>query len=279
MASIKSIRFNQNFHPFTEGQTFNFGDRSIVLLAGDQGCGKSTLLHMISNYDKYTKDFTMTKEMEKILENDIKRANIGGGNMTLNKFKDQSFNKNKLSYDIEFGDGVIEDMVIVDTVTHNPQVMNDVSISTDRQYNLINQYLKKAYDEKIIPDEFIGKLIEFTDLSKKNATNYIKDGLAIPELDILTARMKSHGQAIIPLLDSILKYENSILLIDEPENGLSIRSQYRLIDNMKKASKTCQIIVATHSMFLIEEFNEVFSLEHNRILSGSDFIKTQKELK
>lgn len=54
---------------------------------------------------------------------------------------------------------------------------------------------------------------------------------------------------------------------------LTITNQFKLIKEIKNAVKrNCQFVIATHCYPLINEFN-VISLEHNKQMKDSDFIK------
>jgi predicted ATPase len=86
---------------------------------------------------------------------------------------------------------------------------------------------------------------------------------------------QSHGQVMLPLL--LTKKEKGLTyFIDEPEAGLSIRSQYELLKHIKEVGKDTQLIIATHSLVLIQEIGEVLSLEHKRWMPSQEFIESQK---
>ena len=94
---------------------------------------------------------------------------------------------------------------------------------------------------------------------------------------IVQSHFASHGETILPLMEHITTEKDRLIMIDEPESGLSIRSQYKLVGFFKKAVKNnCQLLVATHSMAVIESFDEVFNLEIMKYQSSEDFIKSQK---
>ncbi len=96
----------------------------------------------------------------------------------------------------------------------------------------------------------------------------------------LSLKWSSHGEAMNAVLMSKLKSFQGILLIDEPESGLSIRSQFALADTFRAAQERgCQLIVATHSIILMEAAKDVYSLEHLRWMKADEFIATQKEPK
>lgn len=90
----------------------------------------------------------------------------------------------------------------------------------------------------------------------------------------LATYYKSHGEVMeLFVISALLKASNSVIFLDEPESGLSITNQFKLVDAVNAAVKNnCQLFIATHSYILIKSFN-VISLEHNKQLSGVDFLK------
>ena len=94
----------------------------------------------------------------------------------------------------------------------------------------------------------------------------------------LTTRFHSHGEIIESfVIDPLLKAKDSVIFIDEPESGLSITNQFKLISAINKAVKNgCQIFIATHCYPLIENYN-VISLEHLEQMSGKEFINKLKD--
>lgn len=97
----------------------------------------------------------------------------------------------------------------------------------------------------------------------------------------LASRFQSHGEVLEKfIIGPILRAKKCVILLDEPESGLSITNQLKLIDAINIAIKNeCQFFIATHCYPLIEKF-DVISLEHNKQMKGTDFIKTiQKQFK
>ncbi len=86
---------------------------------------------------------------------------------------------------------------------------------------------------------------------------------------------KSHGEVMLPLL-LCAKEKGKTYFIDEPEAGLSIRSQYKLFNHFKKTAKHNQLFIATHSIILMQEIGEVLSLEHKKWMPAAEFIESQK---
>ena len=88
--------------------------------------------------------------------------------------------------------------------------------------------------------------------------------------------IKSHGQVMLPLILSTSNESGKSIFIDEPESGLSIRSQYTIAKHFKEISKNNQLIIATHSIILMQEVGEVYSLEDRVWMKSEEFIEKQK---
>lgn len=95
----------------------------------------------------------------------------------------------------------------------------------------------------------------------------------------LLSRWKSHGEVLVNFtVNAISKAENCVVLLDEPELGLSIRNQYRLVEEIRKATERgVQFIIATHCYVLIDQFDLVISLEHGKYMSGEKFLNLNRE--
>lgn len=95
----------------------------------------------------------------------------------------------------------------------------------------------------------------------------------------LLSLFRSHGEVLQELIiNPILKAKDCVILLDEPESGLSITNQFKLISAINKAVEmNCQFFIATHCYPLIEQF-EVVSLEHRKQMTGIDFIKKVSKL-
>jgi len=93
----------------------------------------------------------------------------------------------------------------------------------------------------------------------------------------MMSRFQSHGEILEKyIINPLLKAKDCIIFLDEPESGLSITNQFKLIKTIKKAAKNnCQIFMATHCYPLILEFN-VISLEHSELMTGKEFINKVK---
>ena len=96
----------------------------------------------------------------------------------------------------------------------------------------------------------------------------------------LKSRFASHGEIMQQFtVDALKQAKNSVVLLDEPESGLSITNQFKLIKRIKEAVENgCQLFIATHCYPLIQEF-DVISLEHQQKYSGAEFINLVKDSK
>lgn len=93
----------------------------------------------------------------------------------------------------------------------------------------------------------------------------------------IAAIWSSHGETMRAVHSKIDTEKNALFMIDEPEAGLSLRSQYELIEKIKKAIENgCQFILATHSLVLMQEFGNIFDLEKMEYTTFDDFVSRQK---
>jgi len=104
------------------------------------------------------------------------------------------------------------------------------------------------------------------------------EDIGIGYVGSIMSRFKSHGEVLkMYTVDCLKKVKDSVILLDEPEAGLSLRNQYRIWDEVSKASeRKCQIVIATHSLVIIQAAEDVLSLEHGKWMKSGDFISTQK---
>lgn len=92
---------------------------------------------------------------------------------------------------------------------------------------------------------------------------------------------RSHGETNMDMfVHDFAEKKNEIILLDEPDQALSIRSIYRLFKIFEKMiANGCQIIAAVHSQTLMELVDEIYSVEHRKWMTCSEFLKTQRRPK
>lgn len=87
---------------------------------------------------------------------------------------------------------------------------------------------------------------------------------------------KSHGEQNRAVLDNMADAKDSVIIMDEPDMALSLRSIYGLIKMLGKLTDAGnQIIMAVHNPVLIEHFPLVLSLEHRAWIPSDVFIESQ----
>lgn len=83
----------------------------------------------------------------------------------------------------------------------------------------------------------------------------------------------SHGQANLAMIKGLDKAADCIVMVDEPDSALSIRSCMKLVAQLKNLEqRSAQVIAAVHNPVVIQAFDEVYSLEHRLWLTGSEFM-------
>ena len=94
------------------------------------------------------------------------------------------------------------------------------------------------------------------------------------DLYAITDRFKSHGEALFPIIDHCKTMENMIILLDEPDSGISIKNQKKLVESFNKAVKNnCQLIIVTHSYVLIKAYEDIFDMDIKKWLKSNDYLK------
>jgi len=105
-----------------------------------------------------------------------------------------------------------------------------------------------------------------------------REGYMSQTLFLMGTNQESHGETMKGCLDVFLKIKGSLIIFDEPETALSLKSQYEYLKKLNKFSKENQILMATHSKVFIEESEEVYDLEKKKWMSGEDYIKKIKKI-
>jgi predicted ATPase len=84
---------------------------------------------------------------------------------------------------------------------------------------------------------------------------------------------KSHGETNIAMLNSLREAADCLVMMDEPDMALSIRTCQLLVKRLKElVDRGGQVIAAVHNPIVIQAFKDVLSLEHGRWMPSKDFI-------
>jgi len=90
----------------------------------------------------------------------------------------------------------------------------------------------------------------------------------------IASHFMSHGQTLYPILEHIGEVKDKLVLIDEPESGISLSNQCKLIKALDTAVKNnCQIILATHSYTFMRNAHEIFDLDSKKWVKSERYLK------
>ena len=84
--------------------------------------------------------------------------------------------------------------------------------------------------------------------------------------------VESHGETREGVLLSVLSNEFDMLILDEPEQGLSLRNQLKYLNKLKETGKP--IIISTHSKTFIENVDEVFDVETMKWVNSNEYLNS-----
>lgn len=214
------------FHIFLEKEFFNIEFDPITIFYGDNGSGKSTLLNIIT--ETLNKNKKLISRRKPLVKSDY-------FDMYTNKCNYYLENNIPLGSKIIFSEDIFEN--ILSKRIENKEKNN-------QRQELEKQYMKYKYNP--INYSSLEDLSISVETRNKTQSKFIKS--RIEE----NAREFSNGQTSLEFFDKELK-EDSLYLLDEPENSLSPKFQIELIQLISELSRffKCQFVIATHSPFLL----------------------------
>lgn len=214
------------FHIFLEKEFFNIEFAPITIFYGDSGSGKSTLLNIIT--ETINTDKKVIDRRKPLVKSDY-------FDMYIAKCKYYLENNIPLGSKIIFSEDIFEN--ILSKRIENKEKNN-------KRQELEKQYMQYKYNP--INYSSLEDLSISVETRNKTQSKFIKS--RIEE----NAREFSNGQTSLEFFDKELK-ENSLYLLDEPENSLSPKFQIELIQLISELSRffKCQFVIATHSPFLL----------------------------
>lgn len=112
-------------------------------------------------------------------------------------------------------------------------------------------------------------------LSLPHMINPLEKSFINLSAQLFFAHEESHGESMIPTLKYILKNAvNSTIFMDEPETALSLKNQFWLVNEMIRSSheQNNQIIIATHALGIINNFEIIFDMETRKWVLKDDYI-------
>ncbi len=214
------------FHIFLEKEFFNIEFDPITIFYGDNGSGKSTLLNIIT--ETLNKDKKLISRRKPLVKSDY-------FDMYTDKCNYYLENNIPLGSKIIFSEDIFEN--ILSKRIENKEKNN-------QRQELEKQYMKYKYNP--INYSSLEDLSISVETRNKTQSKFIKSRIAE------NAREFSNGQTSLEFFDKELK-EDSLYLLDEPENSLSPKFQIELIQLISELSRffKCQFVIATHSPFLL----------------------------
>ena len=150
--------------------------------------------------------------------------------------------------------------------------------------NILVNYLKdsEVYDDDIIFEttEEEHKLLGI-DFESDLLKNIIKPNpesntFIIDTVNLLHSQEKSHGENNKMLLATLTPESGNVIILDEPENGLDLKSQFDLVEKIKDLRETKQIFVVTHNKIIIDAFITVYDLDRKIWTTSQELYKHLK---
>ena len=214
------------FHIFLEKEFFNIEFAPITIFYGDNGSGKSTLLNIIT--ETLNTDKKLISRRKPLVKSDY-------FDMYIAKCKYYLENNIPLGSKIIFSEDIFEN--ILSKRIENKEKNN-------QRQELEKQYMQYKYNP--INYSSLEDLSISVETRNKTQSKFIKSRIEENEREF------SNGQTSLEFFDKELK-EDSLYLLDEPENSLSPKFQIELIQLVSELSRffKCQFVIATHSPFLL----------------------------
>lgn len=277
MIYIKNIEFLKGYVPFDKNEKFVFED--VNLLVGDQGAGKSTLIHLLNN----VKNESIVREKAESMMmgkgsagpsrfmQDKGMLGVGVDGKITGSNSDGIFDDYTDIIKAEYDDNFDMNVHFLDTEAHNPRIKYTEYESKRPLLQELSTICREMYNG--VQDDEDKEVIRriFHKYSKEaNVQKQDVDG------NIINSH-RSHGETIMPMLEKLINVKNCVILLDEPETSLSVRSQYKIASIINKlAANGNQLFIATHSPIIMQAHGTVLSLEHNKWMSSGEFLDTQK---
>lgn len=196
---------------------------SITIFCGGNGCGKSTLLNIIA---------------EKLGASRKSRINKGNFfDIYVDECEYEMFNK---PYEIKMisSDDVFDYLLDVRAINANVNRRKDA---------LSREYINNKYSSKRSSITEYNDIKDSYDAKRKSMSNYVRERLV--NNNIIE---HSNGESALEFWEKEID-EESIYILDEPENSLSPMNQLKLKKFIEESARfyNCQFIISTHSPFLL----------------------------
>lgn len=224
---IERRRIFNNYYPigiFTNKELEEIKFDRITIFYGGNGSGKTTLLNIIS------------EKLESIRKSKLDKGSY------FDLYVD------KCSYEMSF-----EEPMEIKTITSDDvfDYLLDVrSINSNvnrRKERLSKEYMEAKFSSKNSSFDNYEEVKNAYDSKTKSMSRYVRDRLGNNNIV-----EQSNGESALLFWEREIK-EDSIYLLDEPENSLSAENQIKLKKFIEDSVRfyNCQFIISTHSPFLL----------------------------
>lgn len=206
--------------PKKEFKDIKFSD--VTILYGGNGSGKSTILNIIANKLNCDGSFWVHGEM-------------------MMKYLEHCKFETSMEYFEEAK--IIRSDDVFDYISNIRRINN-------RGFSQREMLFREYFDNK---DKTIDDMNDYQNLKnsidakRKSTSNYVRS--RVFDKDV---KEQSNGESALMYFVSEIK-ENSLYLLDEPENSMSAAMQLKLTKFLEESARffNCQFIIATHSPFLL----------------------------
>ena len=233
----KRTCFN-TYYPFQIFPKMEFDEiefEPVTIFYGGNGTGKTTLLNIIAEKLKVTRNSVFN------------RSNFF--DIYVSKCSADIMRRIPRESRIITSDDVFDYMIDV-------RNLND-GIHNKRE-ELFEEYIEnKNSNFKFRTMEDYERLKKVNEARRKSQSKYIDNNL------IKNVREYSNGESAFKYFTEKIK-QNSLYLLDEPENSLSAKRQLELTKFIEEAARfyNCQFIISTHSPFLLaQKFAKIYNLD------------------
>lgn len=219
---------------FSSKKFKNIDFNAITIFYGGNGSGKSTLINIIS------------EKMHSIRKDYFDKGSY---------FELYS---SKCTYDMNYEKPMEIKTITSDDVFDYLLDIRSINASVNRRKErLSSEYLDMKFSSNNSFDNY-ESLKDTYDLKRKSMSKYIRERLSNNNIV-----EQSNGESALLFWEREIK-ENSIYILDEPENSLSAENQLKLKKFIEESVRfyNCQFIISTHSPFLLNLYDaKIYDLD------------------